>query len=197
MPTSLIHLKLPFIFNVIKLKNELKSLSNCDWIDHFVQQNYCGSWRAIGLRIQKSALNMHPIRSIYSNPAEDEWIDSLYLTQAPYFQEVLSHFSCPLQSVRLMCLTSGSEIKEHSDHLTAFEEGYIRLHIPIHTNNNVKFYLDKQLIVMQEGECWYLNLSKPHAVMNHGMTDRIHLVIDAQVNDWVKNLFRGAQSNTA
>lgn len=123
--------------------------------------------------------------SISSNLAEDEWIDSLYLTQAPDFQEVLSHFSCPLQSVRLMCLTSGSEIKEHSDHLTAFEDGCFRLYIPIHTNKKIKFYLDKQLIVMQEGECWYLNFSKPHAVMNYGMTDRIHLVIDVRVSDWV------------
>lgn len=189
MDAGFTSLKLPFQFNATKLKNELANLTADDWIDHFVKQNYSGNWRAIGLRIQKSAENMHPIMSIVSNPSENDWIDSCYIKQAPYFQEVLSNFSCPIQSVRLMSLTSGSEIKEHSDHLTTYEEGCIRLHIPIQTNKDVKFYLDKQIVVMQEGECWYLNLSKPHAVINQGETDRVHMVIDAQVNDWVRDVF--------
>ena len=41
---------------------------------------------------------------------------------------------------------------------------------------------------MKEGECWYLDLSLPHWVENHGKTDRIHLVIDCLVNDWLREL---------
>jgi hypothetical protein len=41
---------------------------------------------------------------------------------------------------------------------------------------------------MQEGECWYLNLSLPHRVVNQSSTDRVHLVIDCKVNAWVSAL---------
>jgi hypothetical protein len=38
---------------------------------------------------------------------------------------------------------------------------------------------------MKEGECWYLNFNLPHRVKNSGTADRIHLVIDCVVNDWL------------
>ena len=41
---------------------------------------------------------------------------------------------------------------------------------------------------MREGECWYLRLSEPHRVINDGDTDRVHLVIDAIVDDWMRNI---------
>ena len=40
-----------------------------------------------------------------------------------------------------------------------------------------------------EGEAWYLDLNLRHRVDNHSDTDRIHLVIDCVVNDWVRALF--------
>ncbi len=45
-------------------------------------------------------------------------------------------------------------------------------------------------MVLQEGECWYMNFNLPHSLYNGSDTDRIHLVIDAEVNDWVKDLFQ-------
>ncbi|WP_339705616.1 aspartyl/asparaginyl beta-hydroxylase domain-containing protein [Algoriphagus aquimarinus] len=41
---------------------------------------------------------------------------------------------------------------------------------------------------MKEGECWYLRLSDPHRVLNEGETDRIHLVMDLKVNDWLRGI---------
>jgi hypothetical protein len=38
---------------------------------------------------------------------------------------------------------------------------------------------------MAPGEGWYLRLSDPHTVANRGDTDRVHLVIDARMNDWL------------
>ncbi len=183
------YIKLPFQFDRQKLKQDLDRINTTDWIEHFVKQNYSGSWQAIGLRVQESSLNMHPVMSIYSNPTEGNWVDSPYLKQALYFQQVLSTFKCPLMSVRLMCLTAGSEIKQHTDHLMSYEDGYIRLHIPIQTSEQVIFFLEKQEITMQEGECWYLNFNKPHAVTNEGKVDRVHMVIDAKVNNWVTDVF--------
>ena len=43
---------------------------------------------------------------------------------------------------------------------------------------------------MVAGECWYLNLSKPHRVHNRGATERMHLVLDCVVNDWLDDQIR-------
>ncbi len=38
---------------------------------------------------------------------------------------------------------------------------------------------------MDPGSSWYLRLSDPHSVANRGATSRVHLVVDAVVNDWI------------
>jgi hypothetical protein len=45
---------------------------------------------------------------------------------------------------------------------------------------------------MQAGSCWYLRLADPHSVVNRGVEDRVHLVIDAETNDWVAGVFEQA-----
>jgi aspartyl/asparaginyl beta-hydroxylase (cupin superfamily) len=102
---------------------------------------------------------------------------------------VLRAFECQLLAVRLLRLKAGSRIKEHTDLNLGYEDGEIRLHIPIHTNPGVEFYLSGRRIILAEGECWYVNTSLPHRVANTGERDRIHLVIDCVVNDWVRAIF--------
>src|SRR5678815_359404 len=118
-----------------------------------------------------------------------EWKDTPLLERCPYLQSVLSYFETQKSAVRLMKLEAGGVIKEHRDHDLNFEEGEVRLHIPVTTNPGVEFYLQEEQMIMQKGQCWYLNLSLPHKVKNAGTTARIHLVIDCKVNDWVKTLF--------
>src|SRR5436305_267688 len=66
--------------------------------------------------------------------------------------------------------------------------GRVRRHVPIVTNDRVDFRLNRERVTMREGECWYLRLSDPHSVTNAGDTDRVHLVIDAIVNEWLMDL---------
>ena len=47
---------------------------------------------------------------------------------------------------------------------------------------------------MNEGEAWYLNFSLEHSVRNGGATDRIHLVIDCIVNDWIRSFFNDSSN---
>ena len=70
----------------------------------------------------------------------------------------------------------------------------MRLHIPVITNPDVEFLLNGTSVVMNEGECWYLRLSDPHSVANRGRTARVHLVIDATVNPWLKDIFTEAEA---
>ena len=46
--------------------------------------------------------------------------------------------------------------------------------------------------MLEAGSVWYLRLSDRHSVANRGATARVHMVIDAVVNDWVGELFRSA-----
>jgi mannose-6-phosphate isomerase-like protein (cupin superfamily) len=125
---------------------------------------------------------------IYSDPGCTSFADTPFLELCPYFQEVLSAFQCPLNSVRLMKLTPGSVIKEHADYDLSVEEGNARIHIPVTTNPQVEFKLNGRRIEMQAGECWYLRLCDPHSVANRGTEDRVHLVIDLTVDEWFRDL---------
>ena len=87
-----------------------------------------------------------------------------------------------------MRLAPGSLIKEHKDHDLAYEEGKVRIHIPVLTNERVDFSLNGVRCVMPAGSTWYLRLCDPHSVANRGTGARVHLVIDAAVNAWLAGL---------
>ena len=183
-------LRLPLAFDRDLLAADLRRLSASQWIRHFVTQNYEGDWSVIPLRGPAGA--RHPIQMIYSNPSATSFEDTPMLAATPYFRAVLDSFACPLQAVRLMRLSPGSVIKEHTDHDLCFEQGSVRLHIPILTNDGVAFELNHRRVILEAGSCWYLRLSDPHSVANRGDADRVHLVIDAGVNEWVEAAFAAA-----
>lgn len=178
--------RLPLRFDPQRLEEDLTRLEDLAWTDHFVKQNYEGSWSVIPLRAP--AGEEHVIRMIYSDPSCREFTDTPFLQPCPYFREVLGAFRAPLAAVRLMKLSPGSIIKEHTDYNLTPEDGTIRLHIPVITNPGVEFNLNRTRVVMNPGECWYLRLTDPHSVANHGATDRVHMVIDAEVNRWMEDL---------
>jgi hypothetical protein len=183
-------LRLPFRFAPDLLARDLDSLAGTEWTNHFVRQNYEGNWSAKPLRAAKG--EKHPLRMIYSAPECREFVDTPLLERSAYFSEVLGTFQCELRGVRLMRLGPGSHIKEHTDVDLDFEAGMVRFHVPVATNEGVEFYLNQTRVVLEAGSCWYLRLADPHRVANHGSTDRVHLVIDAYVNDWVKEVFTAA-----
>jgi hypothetical protein len=186
-------LRLPLDYDPEALAADMAAVAAAGWTEHFVKQNYDGDWSVIALRGQAGA--KHPIQMIYSDPACTDFADTPALAAAPYFQVVLASLACPLQAVRLMRLAPGSLIKEHRDHDLAFEEGTVRLHIPVTTNDGVDFRLNGVRCAMPAGSAWYLRLADPHSVANRGPADRVHMVIDAVVNGWVSALFdRAAQS---
>jgi aspartyl/asparaginyl beta-hydroxylase (cupin superfamily) len=81
-------------------------------------------------------------------------------------------------------LKSGTEIPWHVDkgeYLVVSK----RHHIPIITSDNVFFFIDNDLSVMKEGECWEIRNTKPHRVVNASGIDRIHLIIDIIPNKYI------------
>ena len=114
---------------------------------------------------------------------------TVLLERCEYFRDVLAHFQCPLKSVRLLSLEPASFIREHCDPALEFGEGEVRIHIPLQTNPGVEFYVCGERLQLDEGSCYYINVNLPHRVNNRGPAPRVHLVIDAIVNDWLRSFF--------
>lgn len=179
-------LKLPLRFDPHHLKADLQALTPEDWVLHFNKPYYEGEWSGVALR----SVNGEDGR-LYPDPtAREQYADTPTLGRCPYIQQLLARFDCELEAVRLLKLRAGSSIREHKDYNLSYEDGEARFHVPVLTNADVEFYLNQQRVVMNEGECWYLNFNLPHRVVNRSATDRIHLVIDCVVNDWVRGLFQ-------
>jgi mannose-6-phosphate isomerase-like protein (cupin superfamily) len=177
--------KLPLAFDRDRLQADLVAVLQSKWNLHFNTEVYSGVWSGLALRTPEG--DEH---NIYPDPAlNTEYHDTSFMQTCSYIQEVISSFQCPIKSVRFLRLEPGAVIKLHSDHTLSFEDGEARLHIPVMTNNLVEFTSDGLRLEMKEGECWYINASLPHSVANRGATDRIHLVIDAKVNNWLSEFF--------
>ncbi|HEY5406479.1 MAG TPA: aspartyl/asparaginyl beta-hydroxylase domain-containing protein [Ginsengibacter sp.] len=175
-------------FDVKKMQEEVCALESELWKPHYNTRDYEGSWTTLQLRSINGKLeNSISIQSsaLQKNMAYE---NTILLEKCIYLQSVINFFECEKMSVRLMNLHAGAVIKEHRDFEMNFEKGEARFHIPIQTNRDVAFFIEHEKIPMNEGECWYLNLSLKHSVNNLGNSNRIHLVIDCKVNDWIKKL---------
>jgi len=159
---------------------------NDNWQPHFNTRDYEGQWEVLPLRTPggKDTIIPEPING------EDEFADTPYMQKMPAVKQLVDTLKCQVGSVRLLNLKAGAVIKEHRDVELAFESGQARLHFPVQTNDKVEFYVNNTRVTMLPGHCWYINANLPHRVSNLGETDRIHLVMDVEVNNWLKDIFK-------
>jgi hypothetical protein len=180
--------KLPFRFDTARLQGDLARMMTEEFVPHFNTAYYQGDWSAVPLR-SIGGCSDH----IYPDPtAKNAFADTPQLARCEYVPEALAMLRCPIQAVRFLRLKAGSVIKEHRDHELGFDDGEVRLHLPVITNPGVEFVLNQVRVIMNEGELWYLNVNQPHHVTNRSTTDRIHLVIDCVVNDWLREVLLAA-----
>jgi len=163
-----------------------------DWQPHFNKRDYEGDWEVLPIRSPGGTNSIFPDLM----GGQEEFADTPYMEQMLSVKKLVGSLQCPVKSVRLLNLKAAAIIKQHRDVELAFEKGYARLHFPVQTNNLVEFYVKDSRIIMLPGECWYINANLPHRVTNAGNTDRIHLVIDCEVNDWLKTIFEKAEKTT-
>ena len=181
-------LRLPLDFDAARLRADVAQFSDGDWVPHFNTPYYEGEWSGIALR----SVNGEDGR-LYPDPTESSsFADTPTLDRCPSIRAALDVFDCELEAVRLLKLRAGSSIREHTDYNLGYEDGEVRFHVPVTTNPDVEFYLRDRRVEMNEGECWYMNLNLPHRVVNRSSDDRIHLVIDCVVNEWVARMFEGS-----
>ena len=183
--------------NSLSLQQELNALLLQDWLPHVNQRDYRqgdqGGWDVLALRCAAEYQTAHPILQAFSISTPDHWQDLPSLESSPALCRFLQSLACPVKSVRLMRLHAGAEIKPHRDLGLSLEQGEARLHLPLQTNDALNFYVDEKRVPMRAGELWYINADQTHWVANKGVDARINLVIDCEVNSWLKELIHDAK----
>lgn len=159
------------------------------WQAHFNSTYYQGDWSGVALISPEDApLPLAPGRGA---PRRSAW-----WRDEPAWHEVLGHFQTSLRSARLLRLGPGSAIQEHCDHDLGLPGSDLRLHIPLLSPTGVEFLLDGLQVPMRPGECWFLDLSRPHRVTNPSGSPRVHLVLDCLPQAWLLRAIVEGQATT-
>jgi quercetin dioxygenase-like cupin family protein len=175
--------KLCFSFDAEKLADDLCRVRSEEWLSHYRSDEYEGEWAIAPLR----SVAGHPavVHAVPGARNDGFFKNTPLLERCPYFKLVIEKFECSVGAVRLMRLGPGAKILEHSDDMGDGDTQELRIHVPVQTNPDVRFWVNNQLVPMQTGETWYADFGLPHRVENNGDTDRVHLVLDCEPNDWL------------
>ena len=175
---------LPLKFDVDGMAAEVASISPSAWAPHFNTGTYEGEWSGVALRsMGGKAAQLYPGADANGPFADTELLEAL-----PTHRDALAQFKCPLLAVRLLALAPGAVIKEHRDYRLSWQDGEVRVHVPVLTGDGVEFFLNGLPVEMKAGEAWYLDLSLPHRAANRSNALRVHLVVDCVVDDWLDPL---------
>ncbi len=102
------------------------------------------------------------------------------LDDCPYIRELLYGLlsgvpgKCLLASLRPVGI-----VYPHKDIDNDYFVRSFRVHLPVFTNPQVRFYCNGRFFHMAAGEVWTVNNLAPHAVVNdHPSESRVHLIFD-------------------
>jgi len=141
-------------------------------------------------RMPLSAWAAHPndipgnssIRLISVNGAQNDDVNGRMamtpnLAKSPYLRQILGSFGVVWGRSRLMRLAPGASVPQHAD-VNYHWFSRVRLHIPIVTEPEVRFFCGDEAVHMAAGEAWLFDNWRLHRVENAGRRERIHLVAD-------------------
>jgi Aspartyl/Asparaginyl beta-hydroxylase len=98
----------------------------------------------------------------------------------PVMHDIIGRFYSPGGTIiRAMAakLLSGGRINPHFDSHASFRHSH-RIHVPITTNNRVRFTIDGRPFRLEVGKAYEINNQKTHSVINSGKDDRITFIFD-------------------
>lgn len=157
--------RLPLRFDVERLRAEVAALPQHAWAKHPNEIRGNTSLRLISVEGGENddvngAMRMTP-----------------HLIASPYMRQILAGFGVVWSRSRLLRLAPGANVPEHAD-INHHWFTRVRLHIPIITRPEVRFYCGDQSVHMAAGEAWIFDNWRPHRVENPTEHERIHLVAD-------------------
>jgi hypothetical protein len=165
--------RLPLRFDVERLRAEVAALPAHAWARH---PNDIQGNSAVRLISVDGAENDDVIGCMQATP---------HLEQSPYIRQILTSFGVVWSRSRLLRLAPGATVPEHAD-INYHWFTRVRLHIPIVTRPEVRFYCGDQVVHMGAGEAWVFDNWRLHRVENFTPDERIHLVADTSgsANFW-------------
>jgi len=184
---------------------ERLEIMDYEFTNHYSNYNKGKSWSAISLR------GYTPDWAFITKPAEmgKKWRwdnrdtefklqDTDIRKMFPEVEDLLKLLPGKPHRIRFMNLApGGGELQRHTDQVDpdagVNDLKLMRFHFPIVTNEGVIFNQwnwHGELVEahMKVGECWYLDVRKPHRAVNGGTEMRTHLVVDIEANDNVRAL---------
>ncbi len=112
----------------------------------------------------------------FDRPIWEAWRDRiepvLRQATAPY-----GYAGAAFPRIMLARMAPGGVIRPHVDANLAARWPH-KIHIPIQTNDQVKFFVDPDWHHFEVGQAYEVNNLGVHAVKNDGATDRIHLIFE-------------------
>ena len=201
----LIKTNIPDVSNICDIIAQRVEMMDYEFTNHYSNYNKDKSWSAISLR------GYSPEWSFITKPAEmsKKWKeenkdvefklqDTELRKMFPEVEELLRWLPGEPHRIRFMNLSpGGGELQRHTDQVDpdagVNDLKLMRFHFPIVTNKDVIFnqwdwHAELVEAHMQVGECWYLDVRKPHRAINGGTDMRTHLVVDVEANDEVRAL---------
>jgi LPS sulfotransferase NodH len=157
--------RLPLRFDVERLRAEVAALPERAWVRHpnQIQGN--------------SAVRLISVDGGENDDVNGRMQATAHLQQSPYIRQILASFGVVWSRSRLLCLAPGATVPEHAD-INYHWFTRVRLHIPIITRPEVRFYCGDEVVHMGAGEAWVFDNWRSHRVENFTPDERIHLVAD-------------------
>lgn len=157
--------RLPLRFDVERLRAEAAALPATAWARH--PNDIKGN----------SAARLISVDGGENDDVNGRMQATAHLQQSPYIRQILASFGVVWSRSRLLRLAPGAVVPEHAD-INYHWFTRVRLHIPIVTRPEVRFYCADQVVHMAAGEAWVFDNWRSHRVENFTADERIHLVAD-------------------
>lgn len=165
-------------FNILK-KEKFK--------DHSSGKFNGGGWGTIGLMTYGG----DPYKDLVDN--KEKLLPTRLLSECEYIKDLLKRIPGKKDRVRFAEVQPNTNVFWHYDNNETIDDldynKNARLHLPIITSQKVKLMLCNQNTQWSEGKLYYGDFSFPHSIYNGSKLNRIHLIIDVNVNDELLSLF--------
>jgi L-proline cis-4-hydroxylase len=155
------------------LADDLSAISKATFTSAYAEFAF-GSWRTLMVRNYEgkdddAVIRMHN-RSAVETPAG---------RRLPYLRRLISdHFDTErMRYARIMKIEKNAGIIPHRDYLE-FSDDYVRLHLPIQTDERCMNSEGGKVYHLERGEIWFLDASQIHSAVSLSDQPRLPLVMD-------------------
>jgi hypothetical protein len=157
--------RLPVRFDAERLREEVAGLPGSAWAMH--PNEIKGN----------SSLRLISVSGGENDEVDGVMLPTPHLAQSPYIRQVLASFGVVWSRSRLLKLAPFAGVPQHAD-INYHWFNRVRLHVPILTHPDVRFFCGNEAVHMAPGEAWIFDNWRLHRVENPVDAERIHLVAD-------------------